>query len=223
MQKGFTLAEVLITLGIIGIVAALTLPSMINNSNKKEFEVLLKKQYSALQQAVLRVKYNDELPIDAENYQYKFHYKLAEQYNVLQDCGSINGNRGCILQDTDGSFSYYKNYRGGALSRSYIDDAGFITADGTTFLFEEGSQSETVGILVTIDVNGYMKRPNKMGYDLFTFQLTKEGKVLPMGAESTYYAKSKEALCSKTSNSDLNGITCAYYALSDINYFKNLK
>lgn len=62
MQKGFTLAEVLITLGIIGIVAALTLPSMINNSNKKEFEALLKKQYSALQQAVLRVKYNDELP-----------------------------------------------------------------------------------------------------------------------------------------------------------------
>ena len=56
MQKGFTLAEVLITLGIIGIVAALTLPSMINNSNKKEFEALLKKQYSALQQAVLRVK-----------------------------------------------------------------------------------------------------------------------------------------------------------------------
>lgn len=43
MQKGFTLAEVLITLGIIGIVAALTLPSMINNSNKKEFEALLKK------------------------------------------------------------------------------------------------------------------------------------------------------------------------------------
>lgn len=36
MKKGFTLAEVLITLGIIGVVAALTLPSLITNYRKKE-------------------------------------------------------------------------------------------------------------------------------------------------------------------------------------------
>ena len=42
----FTLAEVLITLGIIGVVAALTLPTVINNVHHKELETALKKQYS---------------------------------------------------------------------------------------------------------------------------------------------------------------------------------
>ena len=36
MKKAFTLAEVLITLGIIGVVAAITLPSVINNTKNKE-------------------------------------------------------------------------------------------------------------------------------------------------------------------------------------------
>ena len=44
----FTLAEVLITLGIIGVVAAMTLPTLINMTNKKELEVALKKTYSEL-------------------------------------------------------------------------------------------------------------------------------------------------------------------------------
>lgn len=39
--KAFTLAEVLITLGIIGVVAAMTLPALINNKQNKELEVLL--------------------------------------------------------------------------------------------------------------------------------------------------------------------------------------
>ena len=45
MKKGFTLAEVLITLGIIGVVAALTLPSLITNYRKKQTVAQLKKVY----------------------------------------------------------------------------------------------------------------------------------------------------------------------------------
>lgn len=41
--KAFTLAEVLITLGIIGIVAALTLPALIQNNRNKELQTGLKK------------------------------------------------------------------------------------------------------------------------------------------------------------------------------------
>ena len=50
--SGFTLAEVLITLGIIGIVAAMTLPSVINNSRNKQLEAGLKKAYSVIGQAL---------------------------------------------------------------------------------------------------------------------------------------------------------------------------
>lgn len=48
----FTLAEVLITLGIIGIVAALTLPAIVNNSRNKQLETGLRKAYSAISQAL---------------------------------------------------------------------------------------------------------------------------------------------------------------------------
>lgn len=43
MKNAFTLAEVLITLGIIGVVAALTIPTLVNNYRKKQFETGLKK------------------------------------------------------------------------------------------------------------------------------------------------------------------------------------
>lgn len=50
--RGFTLAEVLITLGIIGVVAALTLPALIANHKKTVVETRLKKFYSVMNQAI---------------------------------------------------------------------------------------------------------------------------------------------------------------------------
>lgn len=52
-SKAFTLAEVLITLGIIGVVAALTLPAISASYRKKEAEVRTKKFYSTIQQAII--------------------------------------------------------------------------------------------------------------------------------------------------------------------------
>ena len=45
MNRAFTLAEVLITLGIIGVVAALTIPQLVANHKAKALEVALKKMY----------------------------------------------------------------------------------------------------------------------------------------------------------------------------------
>lgn len=56
MKKAFTLAEVLITLGIIGVIAALTLPGLIQGYRKKVTETALKKAYSQLSQALERHK-----------------------------------------------------------------------------------------------------------------------------------------------------------------------
>lgn len=50
---GFTLAEVLITLGIIGVVAALTIPALISNYRSKVAVTQLKKMYSVMSQALL--------------------------------------------------------------------------------------------------------------------------------------------------------------------------
>lgn len=52
MHRGFTMSEVLITIGIIGVVASMTLPTLINNTQNKEFEEGLKRSYSVLSQAL---------------------------------------------------------------------------------------------------------------------------------------------------------------------------
>ena len=59
MKKGFTLAEVLITLAIIGVVAALTIPSVIVRTQQQEFKTAAKKAYSVLSQAVQLTEVKD--------------------------------------------------------------------------------------------------------------------------------------------------------------------
>ena len=54
--KAFTLAEVLITLGIIGIVAAITIPTLMNNTQNYQFKQAWKKEYSVVSQAVQMLK-----------------------------------------------------------------------------------------------------------------------------------------------------------------------
>ncbi|MCD7879242.1 MAG: type II secretion system protein [Candidatus Gastranaerophilales bacterium] len=223
-KKAFTLSELLIAVVIIGVISAITISSLIQTTQKKELEAGFKKQYSALKQAIIMLKMNDGLDFTPDNYKSTFMEKLASQYNVIQDCGHINYNQGCILLDDDSSFSYYKSFTNGTLSRSYFDDGGFISADGTLFLIEQGSQAQDkIGnYLVTVDVNGYTKKPGKMGYDLFMFQITTDGDVLPMGANNTYFSNYREDYCSKSTNSSNNGYTCAYYAAVDKDYFTKL-
>ncbi|MCM1339841.1 MAG: type II secretion system GspH family protein [Muribaculaceae bacterium] len=61
--KGFTLAEVLITLGIIGVVAAMTIPNLINRNQKRIIETNLKETYSILSQ-MMKMAENDDILID---------------------------------------------------------------------------------------------------------------------------------------------------------------
>lgn len=65
--SAFTLAEVLITLGIIGIVAALTMPALIQNYKNKEIETRLQKFYSLMNQAV-RLSEAENGPHETWNY-----------------------------------------------------------------------------------------------------------------------------------------------------------
>lgn len=101
---------------------------------------------------------------------------------------------------------------------AFLDDGQFILKDGSIIFIEnDGSPS----VFISVDVNGYIKKPNKWGHDLFTFQLMKNGELLPMGHPKTKYA-TKDEYCSSTSENQYNGIGCTYYALNEKNYFKNL-
>lgn len=224
-KSAFTLAEVLITLGIIGIVAALTMPSLVADKRAKELETALKKNASIIQQAVLMITYEDGIeptPLNLQSSELKT--KIKPHLNVLKDCGRGTTDLAACVTNTayiPDAKNTYKNYtKSNNISYNYLDDGQLLLTDGALLMFEN-SNPDFKQVFITVDVNGYLKPPNAWGHDLFTFDLTEKGKVLPMGAEGTKFANDA-VYCSKTSNNSLNGIGCTYKALSEPDYFKNL-
>ena len=65
--KAFTLAEMLITIGIIGFVSAMTIPSLINNVKDTRFRTQFLKTYTVIQQALKRME-ADDIAIDPKLY-----------------------------------------------------------------------------------------------------------------------------------------------------------
>lgn len=86
MKKGFTLAEVLITLGIIGIVAALTIPALISNYRKNVVVERLKKFYTVMNQAVIEatVEYGDWHQWDVSEDKPLIEYYLKNYLKLLK-------------------------------------------------------------------------------------------------------------------------------------------
>lgn len=225
MKKAFTLAEVLITLGIIGVVAALTIPTLVNNYRKKQFETGLKKEYSVLLQALDMYKQDNETPLkkeDTDQSHGEFKNKIKPYLKILVDCGDEQAGKyenKCVQNGyyTQDKKYTYKTYSGNIANEDLFDDGQIILNDGSHLLFENVGNSGAV--FVSIDVNGYNKLPNKWGEDVFTFQLMNDGKLLPMGAEGTIYAD-ENTFCSKTSSNRFNGIACANRAIYDSSFWK---
>lgn len=234
MRKyAFTLAEVLITLSIIGIVAAMTLPSLVNKVKYKELETALNKNYSILQQALQRAQIDTGEVISPANYQNTGGGKAPMKQLLLKyiieakDCGKGTEKGACVenaaISGSENVKDIYRTYNNkNGIHYNLMDDGQFITSDGTLFLIENSATSTSVQpIYITVDVNGIKKRPNRWGYDLFTFELTNSGKLLPMGADGTHYTDMSK-YCSATNTGNTNGIACTYKALTDKNYWKNL-
>ena len=225
MKKAFTLAEVLITLGIIGIVASMTLPTLVNNTRNKQIESSFKKNYSNLQQVLeMYQAKNGERLKGNEIGNTELKKILMEYYKTTRDCGYYS--KGCIPYygnsdiDNEKNGKSYKTFNNKPIKKlDLFDDGQFILMDGSLVLLENTFIHNRT--YITIDVNGYLKNPNKWGHDIFTFQLDNNGILRPMGAKGTYYTNEDE-YCSLTSTNQYNGIACTYKALTDNDYFKNL-
>ena len=220
MKNGFTLAEVLITLGIIGVVAAMTLPALVNWTNGIQYKVSLLKAYSVLSQAIKRLNADQGYIVNQENYgMHKLAPALKKYFIQGKDCGftdcKINGtddNVGNLLSDT------YKTYNGNRGFSANFDEGQAILADGMFLMIDNDGSNP---ICISVDVNGYNKNPNKFGHDVFMFQIdNKSGNLLPMGMKGTRYPYPE--FCSATSTDNRNGFGCTVKALTDENYFKNL-
>lgn len=231
MKNAFTLAEVLITLGIIGIVAAMTLPAVINNARNKQLETGLKRSYSLISQALDMYQSETGERITAENLKnHELKPILMKYLHTVEDCGwgARSASESCIPninhssydKDNNRTRGTYKTYNGSKnIDIQMFDDGQFVLNDGSLVLLENFSSGR---LYISVDVNGYNKNPNRLGHDLFMFQIDKQGALLPMGAEGTTYNLKNGPFCSIASSNSLNGAGCTYNALTDKDFFKNL-
>ncbi len=124
-EKGFTLAEVLITLAIIGVVAAISIPSVISNSQQQEFKTGLKKAVTVLNSAItMNLALDGETPYDNANL-YLFlqkHMAIVKSTSALdmdfksstvRNSGLADENQNHAFYTTDGMrFEFAAHYGG---------------------------------------------------------------------------------------------------------------
>ena len=159
----FTLAEVLITLGIIGIVAAMTIPTLINNSKKQETVTKLQKIYSTLQQAV---KMSEIENGSLETWDFALSNKdfmntyIVPYLAVIKNCGTTES--GCWSNDL-----VIKRKNNLADTENISSFTRILLKDGTFIaLVNQGAHAHFYA-----DLDG-LKGSNIYGRDVFIFTLT---------------------------------------------------
>jgi len=150
----FTLAEVLITLAIIGVVAALTIPSVISNSQQQEFKTGLRKAVSVLNSAItMNMAIDGESPYDNANlYGYLMkHMNVIETVENMQSKYIItypndsNGHRGyanAAFYTTDGMRFEFYDFNGANAGGQYkfkLYETDTPVCRGATSLFNYGN------------------------------------------------------------------------------------
>ncbi|MGN0031228.1 MAG: type II secretion system protein [Candidatus Gastranaerophilaceae bacterium] len=232
-KAAFTLAEVLITLGIIGVVAAMTIPGLMTRLNNIKLKSQFKEGYSLLAQGVKMFNSDDERTASTIYSASVFmKYFKGATLCTTQDAASTHC-MGRKETGDDGSSKVtnkdykYTNYAKNSeyISTFAFDDSQFYLNNNMLIIIDQ-NVSSWGNYLVTIDVNGKAAKPNAAGHDLFTFELReseKEGgiELVPMGAPDTHF-NNKNTYCSKSSKNTYNGIGCAYYAMQNEDFFKDL-
>ena len=230
----FTLAEVLITLGIIGVVAAMTMPALIANHRKTVLKTQFKKAYSELQQVNQNFIKDYDMNICEYNWQMWDETKIGYTSSKATSDAFIkyyNGS-GSSSSQTQG-FNQIKNLTGDkTVAGTLLDDGGAIDMQKRTFYFEYAVTNVNCPV-ITVDINGYYKMPNQMGIDVFSFRPTQNGKIVPLGNPDTVNDQingsavlnnQHSCTCTKKENNSItNGVCCAYWASIDVNPDDNSK
>lgn len=230
----FTLAEVLITLGIIGIVAAMTLPTLIQKNQEKETVAKLRKFNTIINQAyMLAINANgyvedwglskagmtnltEEEEAKGEIARDVFWDKLAPYLKVNSRCRWDNST--CLQYDRyslDGMQFWYFVPRltladGTTIVATTIIDPGCSVIYGTSKLLKN-----VCGEMM-VDLNG-PKQPNATGKDVFVFIYTKYG-IVPDGMPDTFEGKvTFEKYCNLSKPDKINGYGCAAWVIYNEN------
>lgn len=225
-KNAFTLAEVLITLGIIGIVAAMTLPALVQSHKEKQTVAQLKKFYSVMSNAMM-LAYNEYGPLDdwgvtgmggseesmleGNAFKNKFINNLKPYLNVLSFCEF--GDSSCEKKDYSvRSLDGTSHTVGGVKFVPHL-----VLSDGSTINHLWFSSNSTIYGEIYVDLNG-VKAPNTLGIDIFVFGIYKN-KLVPYGIENTdkFMGFTFDKLCSLDVTNRMNGYGCAAWVIFEEN------
>ena len=179
-KSGFTLAEVLITLGLIGAVSAITIPTLAYNYRAKVLEEQYRSTYSDLKQIGAMINYEKGDVGEYANgtdfwaWQSEFTGRLnggnkfanAGWPNVTTDKQKIYKASG-----TNGPFAFNLNASGGLQGIGDVCDNGSIWSDSKGRIWTFNSEMR----IICVDING-AANPNRLNMDTFAF--------IPMSAKA---------------------------------------
>jgi len=210
--NAFTLAEVLLTLAIIGVIAALTIPAVVTKVTKDQYVTGLKKAYNTLK-AVEREAIQEHGPM--ENWTWSaggsnsdptadFEKYFLPHFDVLKNCGATT-EKGCFAEGltlldggSEGDYNsayYYK----------------IVTSDGMSWAYQNSGYSGSLNVRgwFYVDVNG-LKDPNRWGRDIFAFDVYSSNLgIKPVGSYHRTDVPVQISGVDSECNTSLSGAFCA--------------
>lgn len=220
----FTLAEVLLTLVLVGLILALTLPSLLIQIRKEQYIAGFQKASNIISQVNNKIISDDDIDFSSSSFTPKTNelmLKFANRLNYKKYCLTY----GCKCFHRKGS--YYR-LNGRPVTESYTVDGnpcvelldgtlmGFVGAVAD-LNFKKNSQRIDVG-RVEVDINGYSP-PNTYGRDIFVFFVTYKG-VYVVGSQGSYYYSTSmtnyDVFCNPESTSGrYDSYSCASKIIND--------
>lgn len=231
MKKGFTLAEVLITLSIIGVVAALTMPALLQNVGGAKIGPTLAKFVNTFESAAQSMMIAEEKTIMSNGNQYfdKNARETFRKYYPMTKLGrsdvtieiqnsatkkvvqTIKGNHEDLYTLKDGTLVYFRS------SDKPDDIHGYCN-----WVFDNGEFEPYKACIgsATVILNG-LKGKHEYGKDVFVFYIDDTGAMLPCGSsahrEILAVDEYSTEICDRTS-SDLNKQYSCTGAIADNNW-----
>lgn len=221
-KRGFTLAEVLITIGILGVIAAVTLPALRANIDRNTWASGLQTNISLLNTAFNQMMAEEDVSDIRDTNLWTEYVKT----NVTESNSNIKAemDKYFRISKIDKNFpakaytlnnsTYTKDsarfYLGNSASLNILfkHNADFSPCSSTKTFCHPVAE-------IVLDVNGD-KKPNVMGNDMFLLVLGENGIVYPVGGDDAYnyssslYPKWDSATgCQGKNPKDVNGNSCA--------------
>lgn len=170
----FTLSEVLVTMGIIGVISALTVPTLVNNYQRKAQALQFRKTVTDIGNAVdMLITEEGKSKFSATTYYNNLDGFVRDKLKTIKTCSKDETNK-CFANEN------YNTINGAAGSAFTCEGNAYVLASSAAICMTKSGTS----VKVNIDVNG-QDGPNIGGRDMFIFMINSNGEITGTGNEDT--------------------------------------